>query len=204
LGQQPGTVQQAQITDADIAAIASTIHKAEVAEALLAKVRAVSPDVRSFAMEMVTSHGNALQQGQAMMQKSQIVPNEANPTNQQIRMETQETIDVLQTKTGKDFDKAYIESQISNHQNVLRMLDEELIPNAQSPQLRMQLMQLRPHVEAHLKNAQEIQSKLSMTGAPPTGQRPVPPTMAPAPAPVPNPPVPQPKKKGPGDPDQQQ
>jgi putative membrane protein len=52
---------------------------------------------------------------------------------------------------------------VSEHTQVLSLLDERLIPHAQNADLTKTLQAIRTKVAGHLKMAQDIQSALTMT-----------------------------------------
>ena len=70
------------------------------------------------------------------------------------------TLDVLKNATGKDFDAAYIRSQISAHQKVLETINDKLVPNAKDAGLKAYLEEIRPKIEDHLKQAKQLQQSL--------------------------------------------
>jgi putative membrane protein len=67
----------------------------------------------------------------------------------------------LKTLKGAEFDKAYVDHEVTYHQTVLDAIDQTLIPSAQNPELKALLTKTRPAIEAHLNHAKHIQSKMS-------------------------------------------
>jgi putative membrane protein len=61
---------------------------------------------------------------------------------------------------GRAFDSTYIANEVTYHTKLLASLDNVLIPNADNPQLKSVLTQIRPAVAAHLAHAQRVQSAL--------------------------------------------
>jgi putative membrane protein len=69
----------------------------------------------------------------------------------------------LKGKKGADFEKAYIDEQITMHQTVLDTIDTQLVPNAKAEELKTLLTKTRSTVAAHLDHAQKLQdSKAAM------------------------------------------
>jgi putative membrane protein len=62
--------------------------------------------------------------------------------------------------SGKAFDKAYVDNEVSYHQTVLDALDKTLIPNASNSELKNLLVKVRPAFVAHLEHAKHIQAQL--------------------------------------------
>ena len=89
----------------------------------------------------------------------------ASPMLQMLSSQTRQTTATLRDKTGKDFDRAYLQSQIEQHQKVLDTIDRQLMPNAKNPQLRSHLQSMRPTIEQHLQTAKEAQQALNTSGS---------------------------------------
>ncbi len=53
-----------------------------------------------------------------------------------------------------------MQTQVDMHKKVLEKLDNTLIPNAKSEDLKAMLETTRTNIEGHLKHAQKIQSTL--------------------------------------------
>ena len=93
-----------------------------------------------------------------------------NAVAMQLKSDAQSTMDSLKTMSGADFDKAYMDSQVKMHQQVLDLIDNKLIPAAKDADLKTELQTIRPKIAEHLKMATEIQASLS--ASPMTGQKP--------------------------------
>ena len=155
---QPGAAG-GTVTDPQIAAIVVAANEVDVAAGELARSKATDPQVKQFAERMVTDHTGVNQQATELVQRLGVTP-EQNPTSQQLRQGGEQARSRLQGLTGAEFDRAYIEHEVAYHQQVLDAIDSTLIPNAQNPELRALLEQVRPAIEAHLQLAQQIQGSL--------------------------------------------
>jgi putative membrane protein len=71
------------------------------------------------------------------------------------------TEDRLGILNGVEFDRAYVNGEVSFHQSVLDTIDEKLLPNAKNADLQAMLKKTKPEVQAHLEHARKVQSKLS-------------------------------------------
>jgi putative membrane protein len=159
-----GTLQQdtpaaAPLTDEQIAAVAEAANTGEVEQAKVAQRRAKDARVKKFATMMVNHHTQAKQKQSQVLGKAKIKPEE-NPESTAMTTEGTQVVESLKSIDAAAFDAAYIASQVDAHQKVLTKLDTQLIPNARSPELRASLEEFRPTVEAHLKEAREIQQAL--------------------------------------------
>lgn len=147
------------LDDAQITAVTSAANTGEIEMAELAKKNATNGDVKTFAAMMITHHKEAETKGKTVATKAKITPAD-NETATHLKSDVSTTIDSLKTQKGKDFDKAYMESQVKAHKDVLDIIDNKLIPAAQNADLKTHLADVRKSVAMHLAKAEEIQTKL--------------------------------------------
>ena len=152
------------LTDGEIVAVTSTANAGEIEMANLAAKTATNADVKNFAAMMITQHKDMETKGKALAAKAKITPAD-NDASTALKTDVQSTITSLKTQKGKDFDKAYMESQVKAHRDVLNLFDNKLLPNAQNGDLKTLLTDGRSHVAAHLAKAEEIQKKLDAAPA---------------------------------------
>ena len=157
------------LTDAEIVAVTSTANNGEIDMANLATKTATNADVKNFAAMLITQHRDMETKGKALAAKAKITPAD-NDASTALKSDVQSTITSLKTQKGKDFDKAYMESQVKAHRDVLNLFDNKLLPNAQNGDLRTLLTDGRSHVAAHLAKAEEIQRKLDAAPAAPAAK----------------------------------
>lgn len=151
------------LTDAEIVAVTSTANKGEIEMAEIATKNATNPEVKNFAAMMITQHRDMESKGKALATKAKITPADSE-ASARLKSNVDTTVSALKTQKGKEFDKAYMESQVKAHRDVLDVFDTKLLPSAQHGELKTLLADGRAHVATHLAKAQEIQSKLE-TGA---------------------------------------
>lgn len=159
---EQGAAQPAveHLTDAQIAGVMNAANDAEVQQARIAQQKAKHPRVKKFAAMMISDHGNARKKQQALLDKSGMMPSSSNLMTQ-LNNDAQSTTQSLQSATAVDFDLAYMDAQITAHQQLLDALDRDLIPAAQSSELKTLLEAVRPKIAEHLKQAQEIRQLLA-------------------------------------------
>lgn len=153
-----GTMDVSSLNDAQLAAVIQAINQGEIQEAQLAEQRATSPEVKRFARDMMTSHRNIMSEDQSVLSQAQITPSD-NAVSQQLRTDSQGEMSTLEGMRGRDFDREYVDSQIKDHNKAIELLDR-IIPNVKNPQLKAQLQNARPRLEAHLRQAERVQQKL--------------------------------------------
>lgn len=155
------------LSDGQIAAIMDTVHSSEIEQAQLAQTKSTDPHVLSFASMMISHHSQARQQEQAMG-----LSTAASPMLQTLSSQGRQTMATLRDKSGKDFDRAYLQAQVEQHQKVLDTIDRQLMPSAKNPQLRSHLQSMRPTIEQHLKTARQAQEALNSSGKKPEAPHP--------------------------------
>ena len=147
------------LTDANIAAIVVAANNVDINNGEVAKTKASTPAVKQFAQMMIKDHGSVNQKAKALVAKLGIQPEENDASRKLVEDGDHKRAD-MQTKTGMDFDKFYIDDEVDYHQAVLDKIDKDLIPSAQNPQLKSLLETVRPAVAQHLEHAKQIQSEL--------------------------------------------
>ncbi len=146
--------------DAQIAAIVVVANQVDVDAGELAKSKAGAPEVRRFAERMVVDHTGVNQQAKALVAKLGVTP-QPSDTSQALAKGGDENLASLRTRTGADFDRAYVAHEVAYHEQVLDALDRTLIPDAHDAQLKALLVKVRPAFVAHLEHAKHLQGSLS-------------------------------------------
>jgi putative membrane protein len=148
------------VSDAQIAAIVVAANQVDIDAGQLATSKATNAKVKAFARQMVTDHTGVNKAASALVTKLGVTP-EPNETSRSLTTGGEQTRSSLQSKTGAEFDRAYVDNEVTYHQTVLDALDNTLIPNAQNAELKNMLVTTRPAFEAHLKMAKDLQSSLT-------------------------------------------
>ena len=145
--------------DAQIAHIVVTANQVDIDAGKLAEKQAASADVKAFGKQMVTDHSGVNKQATALVQKLHVKP-EDNPTSQSLKSGGDANVKKLKTLKGKEFDKAYVDQEVTYHQQVLDAIDKTLAPNAKNAELKALIDKVRPAIAAHLEHAKHIQASL--------------------------------------------
>ncbi|MEO7109436.1 MAG: DUF4142 domain-containing protein [Polyangiaceae bacterium] len=156
----PATTKDNLLTDGDIAAITNAANQGEIDQAKLALKKAKNPKVKKFAQMMIDHHTAALNDTSKLVSTAKITPS-SNTMSSQIGTDGASALTSLQGDSGTDFDKAYIDLQVNEHQQVLTTIDQKLIPAAQNPDLKAALVAFEPKVAEHLKKAQALQTEMA-------------------------------------------
>jgi len=156
----PGVLAQpAGPTDAQIAAIVVTANQVDIDAGKLAKTKAHDKEVKAFAEQMITDHTGVNEQATALVTKLKVKPEE-NDTSRSLKQGGDDNLAKLKRLKGADFDRAYIDHEVTYHQAVIDALDKTLIPSAKNEELKALLIKVRPAFVAHLEHAKSLQSKI--------------------------------------------
>lgn len=146
-------------SDPQIAAIVVTANQVDVEAGKLARSRAKSKDVQQFAQQMITDHTGVNRQATALAKKLKVTP-EPSDTSRSLRKGGDENVARLKKLRGAEFDKAYVDQEVSYHQAVLDAIDKTLLPSAKNARLKELITKVRPAIAAHLDHAKHLQAQL--------------------------------------------
>jgi putative membrane protein len=152
----------APLKDGEIVKITESVDTAEIEQAKLAKKKAQNAQVKKFATHMITQHTQAKQKGARLTKSAKLTPEESE-LGRQLTTKAERTLESLEAADEAGFDAEYMRAQVQQHQEVLDLLDQRLIPNAQNADLKTQLQATRDMVQQHLTQGQEIQQSLATT-----------------------------------------
>jgi putative membrane protein len=143
------TTPTGPITDTDFYAQALDSGRKEVAAATLGTTTASDAGVKSFADMLVKDHT-------AMNQKVAAAAGQSDAAAP--APDASATAD-LQGKSGADFDRAFVDKMVTDHQNAIALF-ENAAQNASTDQAKSLAQDALPKLRAHLQTAQDLQGKL--------------------------------------------
>lgn len=149
----------AALDDADIAAVVVAANSIDVSYGEIARERATDERVKQFAEMMITDHTAVNESAGELVARLGVTPTE-NDLSRSLESSAATTRESLQTKSGAEFDRAYIENEVAYHRAVLSALDETLIPGATNEELKQTLEGVRPAFQAHLDHAESLLAAL--------------------------------------------
>ena len=146
-------------TDPQIAHIVVTANQVDIDAGKLAKSQSKNKEIDKFAQQMITDHTGVNQQAVALAKKLKVKPEE-NDTSRNLKKGGDENIARLKKLKGQEFDKAYVDQEVSYHQAVLDAIDKTLLPSAKNAELKELITKVRPAIQAHLDHAKHLQADL--------------------------------------------
>lgn len=154
-----GAVHAQTPNDAEIAAIVVAANAVDIDAGKLAKAKGSTREVRDFGQRMVTDHTGVNKQAGDLVKKLGVKPVESD-TSKSLRDGGKANLKKLKALKGAEFDKAYVDNEVSYHQAVLDTIDKTLIPNAKNAELKELIVKVRPAIDAHLQHAKQMQSSM--------------------------------------------
>jgi len=153
---QSGQMQVAQ-EDRDFATEAAQGGLIEVRLGELAQQQAKSTEVKDFGQRMVDDHG------QANDKLKQIAEQKGIELPQDLSEDAQATYDDLQQQSGAEFDEAYMDEMVSDHEDDVSAF-EDYVEDAQDPDLRSFAEETLPTLKEHLELAKQTQEQVAAAG----------------------------------------
>ena len=148
------------LTDAQIAMIVVVADTVDVDYGKLAVKKTSNQAVKEFAETMVRDHTAVNDKAIALAKKLGVTP-EASDTSKSLTANGKKELEKLKALTGAEFDKAYVDNEVSYHEAVIGMLDKTLIPNTKNAELKSLLESGRPIFVAHLAHAKQLRASLN-------------------------------------------
>jgi putative membrane protein len=146
----------ATLADPDIANVIHEVNAGEIAAGKIAQTKASNADVKAYAREMVTAHT-------ALDKKGLKLAGETGASTAAKRDSVvnanKALSDQLESASGADFDRAYVDGQVVGHQNTLTFL-QQAQSQAQSADLKQMITAAIPDVQKHLDRARALQAKV--------------------------------------------
>ena len=146
-------------TDPQIAMIVVTADNVDIDAGKLAANKSSNPKVKEFAELMVRDHTSVNKQATDLAKKLKLTP-EQSPASQRLKSDGDKTLAKLRGLSGAEFDKAYIDNEVTYHEAVIKVVDDALIPNSKNAELKALLETSKPIFVSHLDHAKELQASL--------------------------------------------
>ncbi len=149
----PGT-----LSDANVVSVLDAIDVSEIEAAQLAKQKASTPAVRAYAARLVDEHTANMQQTLQLANRRGLQP-EKPRLAAAVESTHQKTMGELRKKSGRDFDRAYLDYQVTMHQQAIKLV-EDTANTVDDTRLKQHLIQTRPDLMSHLTCARDLQRQV--------------------------------------------
>jgi len=139
--------------DAKFAVTAANAGMTEVALSKIALQQVTDSKLKDFANMMITDHTKAGDQLAALAKTKNItLPMAVNSDSQKI-------IDDMTKKSGSDFDKAYVDQMVTDHEGAVKLFQDEA-KKAVDPDIKAFATNTLPTLQGHLSAIKGIKSSM--------------------------------------------
>lgn len=146
------------LTDANIVYILDRSNLLDSASGSIAATKGTNSEIREYGKMMMRDHHGLREQGQQLARRLGVTP--AAPADDNSEAEMTRVMAMLNSAAkGRDFDKAYIDDQVTYHVNLLETATKAMAA-AQNSELKNFIQKAAPAVQAHLDAGQAIQKKM--------------------------------------------
>lgn len=145
-----------KLSDEEVAHVAVVANQIDIAYAAIAKEKSKDADILKFAETMTNDHNAVINQASALVKELGVTPKE-NSVSQKLLADAEQTKKTLRTKSGKAFNKAYIDNEVAYHKAVIGAVEGLLIPEAENGELKALLQNVVPALKTHLEHAEMVQ-----------------------------------------------
>jgi putative membrane protein len=133
---------------------ASEANMAEIELGQIAAMKSSTESVRAFGQMMVTEHQTALDELQTIADEKDVeMATELYAKHQQLKEQ-------LNSLTGFQFDTAYMNNQVKDHQSTESLFETE-ISAGRDQQIKDYANKYLPHIQMHLHHADSISNTLN-------------------------------------------
>ncbi|MDR6804791.1 putative membrane protein [Dyadobacter sp. BE34] len=144
------------LTDPEVASVAVVANQIDINYAEIAAKKSKNPEVLKFAETMKRDHAAVIGQAVALAKKLGVTPKD-NEVSKNLLADADKTKKTLNGKAGRDFDKAYIDNEVTYHKTVIHAVEKLLIPETDNAELKKLLQDVLPALQAHLGHAEMVQ-----------------------------------------------
>lgn len=149
-----------KLTDPEIASVAVTANQIDIDYAKIALEKSNNSEVKKFATTMSKDHQSVIDQAVALVTKLGVTPAD-NSTTQSLVSGSNETKSMLQSKSGAEFDKAYVDNEVAYHKAAIELVQNTLVADATNAELKSLLESVLPLFKEHLAHAEMVQKSLN-------------------------------------------
>ena len=157
---EPPTGAAVVLDDATILAIFDQANAADIVTGRLGAKYGASAEVRALGRMVALDHVAVQQRGRDLAAKLEIIP--TPPDNDTSVADQARAVALLQSKTGAEFDRAYLLHEVAFHQSVVDAIKGTLLPAIKNDELRNLMKSVLPGFEQHLAATRAVAMKLGV------------------------------------------
>ena len=149
--------QAAKLDDPTIIAIFDAANTWDMETGALAEKKGTTKEVRDFGAMLVRDHKAVRQQGRDLVKKLGVRP--TPPKDFAMAKDHATALHTLRSKSGKAFDRAFLEHEVAFHKAVIDAVTTTLLPALKNEEARALVTKVAPAFQAHMAAAQNLLDK---------------------------------------------
>jgi putative membrane protein len=153
----PSTLAPA-LDDPTIVAIFDAANTADVETGELAEKKGSTKTIRDFGAMLARDHKAVRKQGRDLAKKLGVTP--TPPKDDASAKDHAAVMKKLNSLSGVEFDKAFLQSEIAYHDAVIAAVQSTLLPAIQNAELKQLVVTVAPAFVAHRDGAKNLLTKL--------------------------------------------
>ena len=153
------SADEAALDDPTIVAIFDAANTADIETGSLAAERGYSKEVRAFGEMLARDHKQVRQMGRDLATKLGVTP--TPPKDDAAAKAHAEAMATLRSKSGPEFDRAFLQYEAAFHKSVIDAVNSTLLPAIRNEELRALVVKVAPAFEAHMRAAQGLEKQLA-------------------------------------------
>jgi putative membrane protein len=153
------TAPSPKLDDPTIVAIFDAANTADIETGQLAVERGSTKAIRDFGAMLVHDHKMVRQQGRDLAGKLGVTP--TPPADDASAKAHADAMATLRSKTGPEFDRAFLDHEVAFHQAVIDAVTNTLLPAIQNAEVKDLVVKVAPAFEAHRTAAANMRAKLT-------------------------------------------
>ncbi len=142
------------LDDPTIVAIFDNANSFDIETGKLAAKRGQSNEVRQFGAMLARDHAMVRQQGRDLAKKLAVTP--TPPAGDQSAKDQAATLHQLNGLHGATFDRAFLQHEVTFHQQVIAAIQSTLLPAIKNAELKALVVKVAPAFQAHLVMAENL------------------------------------------------
>jgi putative membrane protein len=138
-----------------IVGIVNVINRGEVKQAEAALDQLKDANVRDYAETIMREHHDAEAELATVLEKLR-VPSVSSILQKELDLLGQSMTQIVDRETPEKVDVTFLEAQVVMHRTALRIVEEQLLPQAKEPELKAYLENLQADLREHLGRATNL------------------------------------------------
>lgn len=146
-----------KLNDGEILKVIITAIQGDIENGTVATKKAMNKHVRAFANRMMIERANFSKEAYVVVTQLKKTSEEST-IHEDIKADSKKTLDQLMTLNGSEFDRAYIDAEIKQNQELIDLADSTWVTKMKDESIKALLAKVRPSLAANIEIAKTIQS----------------------------------------------